>query len=61
MAFMCDYQLIERNPRVCEHFERERKPFLIFVWVFLQEDGDQGKRKLKRVLFCGFQSLGTSS
>ena len=61
MAFICGYQLIERDPRVCERFERERKPFLILVWVILQEEGDQGKRKLKRVLICGFQSLGTSS
>ena len=60
MAFICGYLLIERNPRVCERFERERKPFLIIVWVILQEEGDQGKRELNRVLFYGFQSLGTS-
>ena len=38
----------------------EKRSFLILVWVFLQEEGDQGKRELKRVLFCRFQSPGTS-
>ena len=60
MATICGYQTLERNPKRSRAFVRKKRPFLILVWVFLQEEGGQGKRELKRVIVCGFQRLGTS-
>ena len=56
MAFLCGYQSIERNPRVLERFERERKPFLTFVVLFSKKKEVLAKRKQRRLLFCGFEA-----
>ena len=56
MAFICGYQFIERNPRVIERLERERKPFLTFVVWFRKKKEVLAKRKQRRLLFYGFEA-----
>ena len=51
MAIICGHQSSERNPRVPERFEREKKPFLTFVVLFSKKKEVLAKGKQRRLLF----------
>ena len=51
MAVICGHQSSERNPRVLERFEREKKPFLTFVVLFSKKKEVLAKGKQRRLLF----------